>query len=348
MKHTGFLNSLKEWIKKHNDCPDSFRISGKDDLRKVYTKLETKSSTGGTFKAPLREFVYLENWDPEADGNYKPEDIVEETVFGKKRKGVWKNQGKQGHILYEGFDTKSFEETVQEEAGDSDFTHQAINAKRKVLMDGLSKQEERRGQNAVEAKKMNPEEIFALAGIDIQSLASLSRAGAVETEANEAGPTEEVEEDGSDDSQDSEESDDPRQRLATIFGGTVSAGSAPKSTGSAQKSTGSAQRAPPKDTAQSAKPREAKGSTGFAQMPAGKRSEANAASGQKPPETAGVAVTLDGRGLRLQTSARQAIEQIESEVGKMTFEGAKQEGYVLSAEEKGTFLQDLKEKVAAL
>ena len=122
MKHTSFLNSLKEWIKQHNDCPDSCRILGKEDLRKVYMKLETKSSTGGTFKAPQREFVYLENWDPEADGSYKPEDIVEETVSGKKRKGVLKNTGKKGHIVYEGFDTKSFEETVQEEAGDSHFT----------------------------------------------------------------------------------------------------------------------------------------------------------------------------------------------------------------------------------
>eukprot|EP00974_Lingulodinium_polyedra_P128309 11205542-Lingulodinium_polyedra.AAC.1 len=46
------------------------------------------------------EFVLLAHWDEKEDGKYDPSKVVEEDVFGKKEKGIWKQVGKQGHLRY--------------------------------------------------------------------------------------------------------------------------------------------------------------------------------------------------------------------------------------------------------
>ena len=128
--HQEYLESLKTFIAKHNDNPGT-RLKDKSELKNV-TVLSTEQTTGGRFEAPDIEFVYIENWDEEKYGPYKPDQIKDEFIFGKWRKGVYKTRGQEGHIKFKQFQEHSLKTSTIENDGEGIFAEQAMQAQEQV------------------------------------------------------------------------------------------------------------------------------------------------------------------------------------------------------------------------
>ena len=88
-------------------------------------------------RAQMQEFVLLGDWDTKAYGEVDASAIVEEQVFGKIEKGIWRQVGKQGHFELEEFEEKSLREGTREHDGEGPFAAQALELRRETSMAAL-------------------------------------------------------------------------------------------------------------------------------------------------------------------------------------------------------------------
>ena len=95
--HHTFLAARKAWIKSFNDDDEEeMRLKTKKRLTQVKETLELLDEESQGFSAPKKVFVEEDKWNVEVDGAFDQEKVVEEFIFGKKRKGIWKVVGREG------------------------------------------------------------------------------------------------------------------------------------------------------------------------------------------------------------------------------------------------------------
>ena len=127
-EHGKFLSSLKEWIRQHNNEPNKTKLASKKALSEVQTVLDIQHKRGGRFEKPKREFVLVEHWDENEDGKFEQDKVVEETIFGKTCKGIWKDLGSRGRFVYTDFEEGVVVESSREHNGEGPFAKQALEA----------------------------------------------------------------------------------------------------------------------------------------------------------------------------------------------------------------------------
>ena len=123
--HGNFLASRSRWVEEHNDNPSKVRLRDKDALQQAATTLETTSSQGAKLTAPKRQFVLVDHWDEASYGPLSEQTIVERTVFGVVKKGVYRLTGKVGHYEVEDYDTQALTERTVEHVDDGESALQA-------------------------------------------------------------------------------------------------------------------------------------------------------------------------------------------------------------------------------
>ena len=77
-------------------------VKGKNEMKRRY--LEVQSQVISSVKAREKNFVEAEFCDEKIDGVLDKSLIVEEVLFGKTYKGIWKYVGRQG--VWEGIETE--------------------------------------------------------------------------------------------------------------------------------------------------------------------------------------------------------------------------------------------------
>ena len=81
-EHKSFLNSVKDWIRQHNENPDKVRLRNKDELLEAKKSLTVKKDTGGRFEMPKKQFVCTSAWDENIHGKWDASKEVEQEVRG--------------------------------------------------------------------------------------------------------------------------------------------------------------------------------------------------------------------------------------------------------------------------
>lgn len=106
-------------------------MKDKSDMKNV-TVLSTEQQTGGRFVAPELEFVFVENWDEAKYGAYTPDQVKDEFIFNKWRKGVYRTKGLEGHITFTQYQDNSVRKQTVENDGTGMFAEQAMKAQEEV------------------------------------------------------------------------------------------------------------------------------------------------------------------------------------------------------------------------
>ena len=86
--HRNFLSSEKAWIELHKEGVVQIRSGSRiDDVKR---RLEVEDQRSSDFKGRKKVFIEVQHWDEKKDGILDQSKIEEQTVFGAKKKGVWK------------------------------------------------------------------------------------------------------------------------------------------------------------------------------------------------------------------------------------------------------------------
>ena len=138
-EHSDFLEMRKKWIKVHNEASDAKSVASSMDSPSLSARLRTSlvgefrtkrvevvDSQRSIFLAPKKQFVEAEHWDEAKDGMYDTSKETEVVIFGKKRKGIWKQVGRTGVWDASEQEAKEVKDTrVEEEAADEIAEHAA-------------------------------------------------------------------------------------------------------------------------------------------------------------------------------------------------------------------------------
>ena len=122
-EHPKFLASLQEWIRSHNANPGRLKLKAKQQLQEVQITLDLERRSGGRFEKPEREFVCTEDWDTDEYGPPEMSKVVEEVVFDKACKGMWRDVGKKGHFKFTEYDVKSMKLTTRSTMTEAPLLH---------------------------------------------------------------------------------------------------------------------------------------------------------------------------------------------------------------------------------
>lgn len=115
--HQGFLSARAEWLRRHAENP-KLKLKDKEALSKPKVTLETVSRQGMRFKKPEKEFVSVEDWNPELDGPFDQAKVVEHMICGEVVKGIFKTVGRKGVYKVEDYEDKAMEERGLEHDGE--------------------------------------------------------------------------------------------------------------------------------------------------------------------------------------------------------------------------------------
>ena len=112
--------------------------------------------TGGRFIAPAKQFILLEDWDPEEDGELDTSKVVTENLMGKEEKGVWKRKGRKGVYDFQEYQDSAVQEreNVHNSREDGPFSEEALKRKRKAVMDQVAEGSMARDKVALEGSEM--------------------------------------------------------------------------------------------------------------------------------------------------------------------------------------------------
>ena len=105
------------------------RLKTKKRLIQLKETLELLDEESQGFSAPKKVFVEEDKWNVEVDGAFDQEKVVEEFIFGKKRKGIWKVVGREGVWDFKDSQGRTVRKTSVEESGRKDIAGGAIEAK---------------------------------------------------------------------------------------------------------------------------------------------------------------------------------------------------------------------------
>ncbi|CAE7243053.1 unnamed protein product [Symbiodinium sp. KB8] len=220
-KHKGFLASRKEWVKQHNENPDKVKLSSKGQVQQA-AKLLKERTMGGRLKAPKKQFVTEQGWDPEIHGGpWDPSKVEELEVLGEIQKGIWVSVGKKGVFDYEEYDDRSMKEQRIEHDSDLQaiFGEEALSRKRKASVRAFQAVSAKREASAVQGQALD------LASIVQQMKASGSLPSAVEDKAASGSGSESSSTHNSSgqDSSAEDSSEDENVKAQNFFGGSSAA-----------------------------------------------------------------------------------------------------------------------------
>ena len=88
------------------------RLKTKKRLTQVKETLELLDEESQGFSAPKKVFVEEDKWNVGVDGAFDQEKVVEEFIFGKKRKGILESRRARGCV---GFQRFPREDSAQDE-----------------------------------------------------------------------------------------------------------------------------------------------------------------------------------------------------------------------------------------
>lgn len=345
-EHAEFLEMRKKWIKLHNSgssvdtANQSHRAcrlstSAVSELRT--RKLEVIDSKKASFKAPRKQFVEAEHWDEKLDGIYDASKEVEVTVFGKKRKGVYKQLGRTGVWDAEEEEGKEIKDTRVEEEGVGDIVEHAADVKSELLQESFRGMVAQRQADAVEAKQLNFNELMALAGFDPDAVQK-KEGEEIHTASGQADKDGSAsEQDCSGDSSGVEE-EHGHQRL-NVF--------------AVEKKVAKIAKTAVGQEVQAAVRRKAKGAAQNSWQSV-KGSQVRGASlktcSQQPKNVSGSSsevLRIDGRTERIQKAAREQCEKSDLFLSNLKFDEAF-EGVALTGEAEKLFIQSVSQKAHTL
>ena len=161
-KHSNFLRSLSMWIAKHNRGEKTIR--DKTELMQVHRKVQVEKAAKAGFKGRKKVFIEEKNWDPKKDGPWDDSKLVEETIFGKTRRGAYKFVGREGVWEAEEEENVTIKDTATEAVGNDELTAQAAEAAAETLHQKFLATHADRASQAVEAPALELADVLALAG----------------------------------------------------------------------------------------------------------------------------------------------------------------------------------------
>ncbi|CAJ1360020.1 unnamed protein product, partial [Effrenium voratum] len=132
--HRGFLSACAEWLRRHARNP-KLKLKDKETLSKSKVTLETVSRQGMRFKKSEKEFVSVEDWNPELelDGPFDQAKVVERMICGEIVKGIFKTVGRKGVYKVEDYEDKAMEERGLEHDGEGLFAEEGLANKKEAL-----------------------------------------------------------------------------------------------------------------------------------------------------------------------------------------------------------------------
>ena len=178
-EHADFLDMRNKWIKLHNDANEALttkerpirlhrgkRLKNEAVHELRSRRVEVVDTQKTSFKRPKKQFVEAHCWDEKQDGKYDASKEVEELVFGKTKKGVWKQVGRVGVWDASEKESKEVKDTrVEEEAVDEIGKH-AAQIKSEKLAASFFAAAARRDSDAVQAPPLDFQELMTLVGFD--------------------------------------------------------------------------------------------------------------------------------------------------------------------------------------
>ena len=322
--HAEFLAALKDWIRQHNEDPERTKLKSKRRLLDAQRSLTVEREVGGKFKAPKKNFVLVDAWDPVEDGEFDESKVVEQKVFGKVQKGIWVLKGKKGHYEFEEHDGTLMREKTREEEGCGDLVDMAIEAKKEVLHGSFNKARENRDAIAIEAPRFPIADLFAM--VDGGNIGTASGQDAAPASGQECGEEDSPQLIGISDEEEDLKDADEATRLSDVFSSGVSVQGKPKGQPQGKAKHAQAKRPP----SQKARPQAMKTASGqdgqqsashtptHQPRPQARKSpqSATTASGQAD----GLTFKLDGRGERMRQSAQDTRAAMERKLLTIKFD----------------------------
>jgi hypothetical protein len=339
-EHPKFLASLKEWIKAINDSRGHLKLKDKKALQETHTTLDVEQRTGGMFEKPKKVFVLLEDWDTTDYGPADPTKVVEELLFGKLRKGIWRLVGKKGHYTFKEYDDRGVKVSTREHSGEGPFATQALEAKTQAFQASHDEAAKLRDNATVEGAK--PLSMNAL----LELLKSTGTSGLGDAASPHV---------GSEPNQDSAEEDAVSSGASSDGGEDIGGGSLAriqghfrpsKSSGASSSKGGTSSVAKAAPTKANPAPKHASKSIGKASSSTPQKSPAKPSAPSSSQSHREVAV-LDGRAARLKQSLNDAFNECEIELGKIKFDEEQPEAY-MNTKAKDVFQKLLQDKGRAL
>ena len=101
--------------------------------------------TGGHFIAPAKQFILLEDWDPEEDGELDMSEVVTENLMGKEKKEFGNERAEMESMI-----VVQERENVHNSREDGPFSEEALKRKRKAVMDQVAEGSMARDKVALE------------------------------------------------------------------------------------------------------------------------------------------------------------------------------------------------------
>ena len=218
-KHKGFLNARKEWVRQHEANPDRTRLTNKDELMAA-TTLTKEKALGGRFTGPKLKFVTEAGFKPSLHGEWGPEKVVTQEIFGEKKEGIWVLAGDEGVFDYEAYDDRSFREANTQHVGDDNiFADEALQRKRKANTDLFQAAAKARASTAVKGKELSPEDLVQRFATGAAS-SSKAAADAASGQGSKFSSKTDVETIASSEG-DKDESDEDEEHEGGFFGGAA-------------------------------------------------------------------------------------------------------------------------------
>jgi len=167
--------------------------------------------------------------------------VVEEVVFGKECKGLWRVIGKKGHFKFSEYDDKSMKLTTREHTGRGPFAAQALEAKTTAILASQQEIAKTRDNVSVQAKAFDLKSVMNLLKDCGAIAAKESQSAAGSGPSDDEGSSSHEGEDGDGDGDDAASDGAVFNRLHHHFFKPVALGKAAGSgTGSAAASSGAA------------------------------------------------------------------------------------------------------------
>ena len=361
------LNFHKSWIKSQRADPDNISLrhwKATADAAPQKELLVKQNRTSGFIK-PERVFVYEDCWNEKEDGKFDPEKVVEEVVFGEKKRGIWVLKGKKGHIRFEERDDQVMEDITREEKGSGDIVEHAVNTKRQALVNAMSAAASSRDAVTVDAPLRSIEDLLAETGVffsgDKTEKKEVTAGDECTTVVYEGCSGDEDEETGGEEEKESDgEQDAPaaKRRFSAYFaqlGGkpTTSEQEVAKAKAAAAKAASAKATASGKATS---KQKSVGQSSSPAQPPVaatpGKARRSGSSPGSVPPspgfpKSEQTSLVLDGRVQRMQNSVLAATKTAAASLDGIQFD-EELEGLALAGGALLEFQNSAKQKCRAL
>ena len=105
--------------------------------------------TGGHFIAPAKQFILLEDWGPEEDGELDMSEVVTENLMGKEKKEFGNERAEMESMI-----VVQERENVHNSREDGPFSEEALKRKRKAVMDQVAEGSMARDKVALEGSEM--------------------------------------------------------------------------------------------------------------------------------------------------------------------------------------------------